>query len=832
MNTARIAWIDPDAAHARRALGLLALSGQGWLALQVPHPQFGAAPARGWSAVVLCLAAQAGELPDWAGGDGGGPDALLLCVWPQQEGLAARALRAAARAGRRCDYLLRSASGDHVPELLQRLGALLQEPSVPGVAEPSDVRQQLACLQTALASMSQGIFQTGPDGRINVYNRRVLELLELPEALLARRPTLAELTQVQTRRGDYGQDFGLIDERARDYVRGGAAGAAPAVYRRHTLDGRTLEVRTQALPDGGLVRTFADVSDYVRVHAELQRSEARFRSLCDLSSDWYWEQDAEGRFTDIAGVAAHREAWLQALHGRTLSEAGAANMGESDWAAHREHLGARQPFRELELKRVSPGGEVSWIALSGEPVVSARGTLLGYRGVGRDISGRKRAEAEIERLAFYDALTGLPNRRLLLDRLQRSCAGLQRSRSHSALLFIDLDHFKNLNDNRGHDVGDRLLCMVARRLRQCVRASDTVARFGGDEFVVLVDELKGEPRLAREGAQRLARKIASALAQPFPLEGGYTHHTTCSMGLTLFSYPAQSADELLKQADFAMYQAKAAGRNALRLFDPGVLAQMRARTELETELRHGLARGELLLHYQPVVNAAGTITGAEALVRWQHPTRGLVAPGEFIALAEQTGLILPLGRWVLETACMQLATWAAQPAMQSLVVSVNVSARQFRQSEFANQVLAALRASGARPQALRLELTESLLLTDTEEMIAKMEQLRAQGVGFSLDDFGTGYSSLSYLKRLPLDQLKIDRGFVRDVLIDGNDAAIVRTILGLARSLDLQVVAEGVETASQLDFLRRHGCQAFQGYLFGRPAPAAMLELAMAPVPA
>ncbi|WP_313081112.1 EAL domain-containing protein [Pulveribacter sp.] len=828
-STTRIAWIDADAAHARRALGLLALSGQGWLALQVPQPDFGAAPAEGWSGVVLCLPSDAAELPAWA--EAGGPDALLLCVWPQQEGLAARVLRHAARSGRRCDYLLRGTGGDHVPELLQRLGALVDQPPVPraGKAE-AGAQEQLDHMRTALASMSQGIFQTGPDGRINVYNQRVLELLELPESLMARRPTLAELTQVQISRGDYGQSFGLIDERGRDYVRGGAAGDSPALYRRHTLDGRTLEVRTQVLPDGGLVRTFADVSDYVRVHTELQRSEARFRSLCDLSSDWYWEQDAQGRFTDIAGVAAHRDTRLQALRGHTLWDVGAANMGDAEWTAHRERLAARQPFRELELKRVEPSGESSWIALSGEPIVSARGTLLGYRGVGRDISERKRVEGEIERLAFYDALTGLPNRRLLLDRLQRSCAGLQRSRRHCALLFIDLDNFKDLNDTRGHDVGDRLLSMAAQRLRQCVRASDTVARFGGDEFVVLADGLPSEMREAREGAQRLARKIAGAMARPFPLGDGYSHHTTCSMGLTLFNHPAQPADELLKQADFAMYQAKAAGRNALRLFDPGVLAQMRARTELETELRHGLARGELLLHYQPVVNAAGAILGAEALVRWQHPTRGLVPPGEFIALAEQTGLILPLGRWVLETACMQLAAWAARPAMQSLVVSVNVSARQFRQGEFANQVLAALRASGAPPQALRLELTESLLLTDTEEMIAKMDYLRAQGVGFSLDDFGTGYSSLSYLKRLPLDQLKIDRGFVRDVLTDSNDAAIVRTILALARSLDLDVVAEGVETASQLDFLRRHGCPAFQGYLFGRPAPAAVLEQAMAPV--
>jgi len=822
--TARIAWIDPDAAHARRALRLLALSHKGWLAMRVPRPDFGMAPVQGWDALVLCLAADAVELPDWLPPERPWP--LLLCLHPAQEVLAARLLR---QRGRGVDYVLRHAGQDHVPEVLQRLGALVS--AAPSDAAAQSPGAQLEQVRTALESMSQGIFQTGPDGRINVYNQRVLELLGFPKELMDDRPTLAQLTQWQLQRGDFGgQECSLVDARGRGYVQTGAVQTSPDLYWRQTTDGRTFEVRTRNMPGGGLVRTFTDVSDYVQVQNELQRSEARFRSLCDLSSDWYWEQDAQLRFTAITGVAARQDGRLQAMLGRALWDIVAVNMTEEDWAAHRQLLQAHQPFRELELQRLGAGSQAYWIALSGEPILGEAGQLLGYRGVGRNITERKRVAGEIERLAFYDALTGLPNRRLLLDRLEHTCVSLRRSQRHAALLFIDLDNFKNLNDTRGHDVGDQLLVQVARRLGRCTRACDTVARFGGDEFVVLAENLADDEGTARQDVGKLARKIAGLLSTPYILDGGPEHHSTPSIGVTLFGHPPRPPQELLKQADFAMYQAKAAGRNAVRFFDANVMATMSARSELETELRHALARGELQLHYQPVVDAAGRMLGAEALARWPHAQRGMISPAEFIALAEQSGLILPLGAWVLRTACAQLAAWALLAATRHLVLSVNVSARQFRQPEFAQQVLDALRESGAQPHLLRLELTESLLLTDTEETIAKMDYLRAQGVGFSLDDFGTGYSSLSYLKRLPLAQIKIDQSFVRDVLTDPNDAAIVRTIMALARSLDLGVVAEGVETTGQLDFLQRHGCQMFQGYLFGRPGPAQALERAVLPV--
>ena len=462
-------------------------------------------------------------------------------------------------------------------------------------------------------------------------------------------------------------------------------------------------------------------------------------------------------------------------------------------------------------------GSIRWHMSNAIPHRESDGSVVSH-GFTMDITDRKRSEQEIERLAFYDALTGLPNRRLLLDRLQRSITACQRSKNLGALLFIDLDNFKDLNDTLGHDMGDQLLAQVATRLVGSVREADTVARFGGDEFVVMLDALAPDTQSAAAQAETVADKLLASLNQPFALDGGQ-HYSTPSIGITLFGDERLTVDELLKRADLAMYQAKAAGRNTQRFFDPDMQAAVNARSNLEADLRQGLARGELLVHYQPVVNHHSQLLGAEALVRWRHPERGLISSGDFIPLAEQTGLILPLGQYVLQTACEQLQRWSQHQSTAHLTIAVNVSARQFRQPDFVAQVLQTLQAHQADPRKLKLELTESLLIGDIEDTITRMGQLKREGVGFALDDFGTGYSSLSYLKRLPLEQIKIDQSFVRDVLTDPNDAAIVRTILALAKSLDLQVVAEGVETGGQLTFLRLHGCEAFQGYLFGRPVP-------------
>ena len=468
-------------------------------------------------------------------------------------------------------------------------------------------------------------------------------------------------------------------------------------------------------------------------------------------------------------------------------------------------------------------GEIYPKFLTITAVKSSDGTITHYVGTHTDITARKLAEDEIKHLAFYDPLTELPNRRLLLDRLQQALASSARSGHNGALLFIDLDNFKTLNDALGHDKGDLLLQQVAQRLAACVREGDTVARLGGDEFVVMLEDLSGSPEEAATQTEAVGEKILVAFNQPYLL-AGHKHHGTPSIGATLFSGHRSSIADLLKQADLAMYQAKAAGRNTLRFFDQEMQAIVTDRAALEGELREAVRQQQFVLHYQPQVQGDGRMTGAEVLLRWQHPQRGMVSPAEFIFLAEETGLILPLGHWVLETACAQLAAWANQPQMARLSIAVNVSARQFHNKDFVDQVLAVLDSTGANPQRLKLELTESMLVSNVEDIIAKMTALKVRGVGFSLDDFGTGYSSLSYLKRLPLDQLKIDQNFVRNILIDPNDAAIAKMIVALAESMGLTVIAEGVESEAQRDFLAHQGCHAYQGHLFSHSLPLAEFE--------
>lgn len=447
---------------------------------------------------------------------------------------------------------------------------------------------------------------------------------------------------------------------------------------------------------------------------------------------------------------------------------------------------------------------------------SAKGNPVRIIGTFMDITQRKATEEEIKHLAFYDALTGLPNRRLLLDRLSHAMASSVRSLAHGALLFIDLDNFKNINDTHGHDEGDKLLMEVSRRLCGCVRVSDTVARLGGDEFVIMLEGLDQDIDEAFSQIQAVGDKVLATLNVPYLL-GSNEFHNTPSIGVTLFTGHQVSLEELLKRADMAMYQAKAAGRNCLRFFNPSMQAAVSAFAALEADLRYSIDNNQLLLYFQPQMDIGGRLTGAEALVRWKHPERGMVSPADFIPVAEQTGLILPIGAWVLQAGCQQLVNWSKNPATKDLVLSINVSARQFRQPGFVTEVRDIIRLTGANPFQLKLELTESMLVEDVEDVINKMTALQAVGVGFSLDDFGTGFSSLSYLKRLPLNQLKIDQSFVRDVLTDPNDAVIVRTIVALAKSLGFKVIAEGVETQAQRDFLADNGCREYQGYFFSRP---------------
>lgn len=446
-----------------------------------------------------------------------------------------------------------------------------------------------------------------------------------------------------------------------------------------------------------------------------------------------------------------------------------------------------------------------------------------FIAIARDLSQQEQHTRETHRLAFYDQLTQLPNRHWLKDHMSHTLTDSARTGRYAALLLLDLDDFKKINDTHGLEVGDQLLKQLAQRLKATVRANDAVARLGGDEFVVLLHGLSDQADTAADQTETTAQNILQVLSQSYVLDAIHCQ-TTASIGLVVFTGLARSVDDLLKMADIALYQAKDGGRNTLRFFDAAMQAAVVARTERLADLSRGLALDEFVLHFQPQVNRHGAITGVEALVRWQHPTRGLVPPGDFIALAEESKLILPLGQRVLELACAQVRTWADHPPTASWTMAINVSALQFAQDNFIAGVAHALQTTGANPARIKLELTESMLVSDVPSVIVKMKQIKAMGVSFSLDDFGTGYSSLSYLKQLPLDQLKIDKSFVRDILTDPNDTAIAHAVIALGHSLGLKVIAEGVETAQQRDVLAVLHCDAFQGYLFGRPMPAADLH--------
>ena len=468
-------------------------------------------------------------------------------------------------------------------------------------------------------------------------------------------------------------------------------------------------------------------------------------------------------------------------------------------------------------------GEIYPEYLTITAVKDNKGKICNYVASFMDISISKAAAEEIQRLAFYDSLTTLPNRVLLRDRLKSALAASKRNQKKGALLLIDLDNFKNLNDSQGHDVGDLLLQQVALRLSFCVRENDTCGRFGGDEFVVILEDLSKKPLEAAFQAEAVARKILAGFNHPYLL-GNQDYHTSSSIGITVFSGDQKNDEDLLKQADIAMYQAKNNGRNTLRFFDPQMQARINAHALLEKDLRQAIIEKQFKLYYQAQVLNSGDIVSAEVLVRWQHPLRGMVSPLEFIPLAEENGLILAIGEWVLETACHQLKHWQDNPSFQKLQLAVNVSARQFGQPDFVEQVMRIIERTDIRPERLKLELTESLVLIDVHDTIQKMQTLREIGVQFSMDDFGTGYSSLAYLSRLPMNQLKIDQSFVHNIGINRSDAVIVQTIIGMAHNLGIGIIAEGVETQAQRLFLEQNACYLYQGYLFSKPVPVEQFE--------
>lgn len=553
----------------------------------------------------------------------------------------------------------------------------------------------------------------------------------------------------------------------------------------------------------------------------------RYRMLIESTNAVSWEASLpDGQYTFVSPQ-------VERLFGHPVS----AWHEPGFWAAHvhPEDLQGAQHARDeaigggvefsYEYRLKNSTGHWLWVEEIG---TAARDTAAGsehgaMRGILLDISQRKEAESEIQHLAFYDPLTGLPNRRLWLDRLHKLVDASPHSVEHGAVVFIDLDNFKTLNDTHGHDMGDLLLKEAAFRLQSAVRKNDLVARLGGDEFVVLLKGGRETKEAFRNNAEMVAEKIRTTMDTPYRLRGN-EHHSTASIGIYIFDTAVDSVSDMLKRADLAMYQSKAAGRNAICFFAPEMQESLSRRAVLEASLRSALRRQQFQLHYQPQVDGDGKLLGFETLLRWQHPELGLLAPAEFIELAEETGLIIPIGMWAIDTACRQLAAWTGDAMHAVLTLSVNVSVRQFRHEHFVDHVLEIVRRHRINPRQLTLELTESLLVDNVDEVILKMKTLKAAGISFSLDDFGTGFSSLSYLRRLPLDELKIDHSFFRNQLTIETDAAIVRTIVVLAQSLKLRLIAEGVEDQRQREFLASHGCHAYQGYLFGMPMDEAGMQ--------
>lgn len=569
----------------------------------------------------------------------------------------------------------------------------------------------------------------------------------------------------------------------------------------------------------GLVILGRDVTERKKVEAEL-----RIAAIAFESQEGMFITDAHNvilrvnsAFTNITGYTPEEVVGKDPSQSKSgLPDAG---FYRSIWSSIQ-----RTGSWNGEVLNRRKNGELYPAHLTITAVKGVDDTISNYVSTLTDVTIKKAAENEIERLAFFDPLTSLPNRRLLMDRLKKALASSARNQLEGALLFIDLDNFKTLNDTLGHNMGDLLLQQVAERLTVCVREEDTVARLGGDEFVIMLENLSPNSLEAATKAEVIAEKILFTLNQPYQLNAHH-YHSAASIGITLFNNRKQSIEELLKQADIAMYQAKTAGRNTLRFFDPEMQANIAARVALEDDLRLALADNQFQLYYQSQVYNNNNIVGAEVLIRWHHPQRGMVPPVNFIPLAEEIGLIVPIGQWVLETACAQIKLWENSGHTQHLQLAVNVSARQFRQADFVEQVSEIIQRSGIKPDRLKLELTESLILDNIDDTIHKMNALRKMDVRFSMDDFGTGYSSLAYLTQLPLDQLKIDQSFIRNIGVKPADAVIVQTIIGMGNNLGMEVIAEGVETEAQRNFLALHHCPLFQGYLFAKPVPIKEFEL-------
>jgi diguanylate cyclase (GGDEF)-like protein len=680
-----------------------------------------------------------------------------------------------------------------------------------------DLLRSKSTLDQALESMIDGFILLDSDDRVLTWNRGFVAMFPWVAPLIA--------PQLPFRR--------LMDETARHVVhdRGPADWTAlnmPQMDEPHSEQeallqgGQVIRAMRSRTPDGGIVCVYQDITEKRRHTAAIIESKAQLQATLDALPDLLLEVGLDGC---CHGYHSPRMPFpatdVQNPVGHLLSELLPAEAAAEVMSALREaDAKGYSAGRQFERRHAR---DKAWFEISVSRKSIGAGVDARFIVILRNITESKLAAREIEHLAFYDTLTGLPNRRLLLDRLNRALGTAARGSRRCALLFLDLDNFKTLNDALGHDIGDVMLKQVAQRLKDCLREGDMVARLGGDEFVVILEDLSTQAVIATSQTETMGAAILARLNQPYQL-GLQQHHSTCSIGAALFDARNASMEEVLKQADIAMYYAKTGGGNALRFFEAGMQTTITARATLENELHAAIAAKQFELYYQSQVTSDNRVTGAEVLVRWHHPTRGLLLPREFIDVAEDTGLIIALGLWVLETACTQLTAWRDDPRRRHLQLSVNVSARQFREEDFVDQVRLVLKRTGADPRRLKLELTESLLHEKVIDAIGKMETLAALGIQFSMDDFGTGYSSLSYMTQLPLSQIKVDKFFVHSIGLNQKVELIIQTIIGMARNLELEIVAEGVETQAQRDFLECHGCRVCQGYLFGLPQPLEAYE--------
>ena len=676
-----------------------------------------------------------------------------------------------------------------------------------------------ATLDQALEAMVDGFVLLDPEDRVVAWNRRFVDTFPWARDLIAPLLPFSRIidegapylvAEVVNQHNDLHTDS---DRRLRPV----------AGERELTLAGGQIMLAVKnRTPDGGLVCVYRDVTERRRHIADMVEGKAQLQATLDALPDVLLELGLDGRCHRFHSPRTLELAIDVAQPvGNLISDLLPPDAAAEVMSALEEtYVSGFSTGRQFE-RRAAHG--TTWFEMSVSRKAVGEGVDARFIVILRNITERKSAAREIEHLAFYDNLTGLPNRRLLLHRLKAATDNNARRPRQGALLFLDLDHFKTLNDARGQTIGDLLLKQVAFRLLVSMRDGDTLARLAGDEFVMLLENLSEDPAVALMQTKALGEAMLAELQQPFEL-ANQQHHITCSIGATLFSGEDLSLEELLKQADIATYYAKKAGGNAMHFFETAMQTTITARATLENELHAAMAAKEFVLYYQRQVTSEGEVVGAEVLIRWMHPHRGMVPPAGFIELAETTGLIVPIGLWALEQACIQLERWSHHPKRSHLELAVNVSARQFRRDDFADQVRDVLIRTGADPSRLKLELTESLLQDKVSETIRKMRSLAAIGIQFSMDDFGTGFSSLSYMTQLPLHQVKIDKFFVQDIGVNPKVELIIQTIIGMAKSLDLSIVAEGVETQEQLEFLERNGCLLCQGYLFGRPVSFAQFD--------